>query len=94
MLSKVSNYMADIKKKSIETLSFEESIGELESIIKDLEAGNIELDKAIELYQKGVMLKQYCSTKLDQAKLRVDKIIHEKGKAIEVEPSNLNAFYE
>lgn len=86
--------MAENKKKSVDKLSFEEALGELEAIVKDLETGNIELDKAIELYQRGVELKQHCSTRLDQAKLKVDKVIHEKGVAKEIEPSNLNAFYE
>ena len=86
--------MAENKKKSVDKLSFEEALTELESIVKSLETGSVELDNAIELYQRGLELKQHCSTRLDQAKLKVDKVIHEKGAAKEIEPSNLNAFYE
>ena len=61
---------ADIKK-----LSFEESLGELEDIVRDLESGSGDLDAAINAYARGAHLKRHCETKLKDAQARIDKIV-------------------
>jgi len=68
-------------------LPFEKAMEELEQIVKALEQGSIELDKAIVLYSRGKELKDYCGKKLAQAKLKVEKIIHENGQALSTEES-------
>lgn len=60
--------------------SFEASLEELEKIVSALEAGNVPLDKAIEHYTKGVELQKLCQKKLDEAKLKVEKIQEKDGK--------------
>ena len=72
-------------KKYIEKLSFEEAAKQLESIVTQLEAGNVELEKAIDLYSSGSLLKEHCQKKLEEAKLKVDKIIEREGKEITIE---------
>ena len=61
---------ADIKK-----LSFEESLGELEEIVRDLATGSGDLDEAINAYARGAHLKRHCENKLKDAKARIDKIV-------------------
>ena len=39
-------------------LSFEESLKELENIVDQLESGDIDLEKSVELYEKGIKLKK------------------------------------
>ena len=56
-------------------ISFEEALQELEGIVSTLEAGNISLDKAITSYERGVILQKHCKKKLDEAKMRVEKIV-------------------
>lgn len=71
--------------KEIETLSFEEALGQLEDIVRKLEQGNIPLELAIDCYMKGNALKQHCSSILSNAKLKVEKIIAKEGVAESVE---------
>ena len=58
----------------IESLSFEAAILELEGIVRQLEEGKIPLEEAVSAYEKGILLQKHCESKLQEAKLRVDKI--------------------
>ena len=58
----------------ISSLSFEAAAKELESIVRALESGNADLDKAIADYQRGNALKTHCLNKLAEAKLKVEQI--------------------
>lgn len=58
----------------IEKLSFEAAMKELETIVRALESGTAELDKAITDYQRGNALKQHCLNKLAEARLKVEQI--------------------
>jgi len=77
------------KKSEAENLSFEESSQELEQIVQKLEGGNIELEKALELYERGQKLKTYCEKVLNEAKLKVEKIVVQGG-TISKEPMEEN----
>jgi exodeoxyribonuclease VII small subunit len=59
----------------IAAMSFEEALGELEQIVRRLEAGNGKLDEAIAAYERGALLKRHCEAKLREAQARVDKIV-------------------
>ncbi len=75
------------KKTPIEKLSFEESLQELESIVDRLESGQGSLDDAIAAYERGSMLKKHCQRKLDEARMKVEKIrLPEDDNPAEVEP--------
>ena len=58
----------------ITSLSFEAAMKELEAIVRALESGSADLDKAIGDYQRGNALKQHCLAKLNEAKLKVEQI--------------------
>lgn len=62
-----------------EEKTFEESLVELESIVKELEGGNVDLDKAIEKYSEAMKLAKTCSDKLNNATEKVNKILKENG---------------
>ena len=55
-------------------LSFEAAMKELEAIVRALESGSSDLDKAIADYERGNALKTHCLTKLNEAKLKVEQI--------------------
>ncbi|OYW14075.1 MAG: exodeoxyribonuclease VII small subunit [Rhodospirillales bacterium 12-54-5] len=55
-------------------LSFEAAMKELEAIVRALESGNADLDKAIADYARGNALKTHCLNKLAEAKLKVEQI--------------------
>ena len=60
--------------KAIESLTFEEALRELEDIVRLLERGDMELEKSIAAYERGIALKKLCDQKLEGAKLKVEKI--------------------
>ncbi len=77
--------MSTESQTPIKQLSFEQALSELESIVRRLESGNIELEQAITLHERGSQLKAHCATKLNQAKLKVEKIIEKDGVATDTE---------
>lgn len=58
----------------LSALTFEAAMKELEAIVRSLEAGQADLDKAIHDYQRGTALKDHCLSKLAEAKLKVEQI--------------------
>lgn len=60
--------------KDIATMSFEDALAELETIVRELEDGRIKLDAAISAYERGARLKAHCEKKLAEAKAKVEKI--------------------
>ena len=71
-------------EKGLEKLDFEKALGELEDIVQRLETGATSLEGAIEAYERGVLLKKHCESKLRNAQLRGDKI--EKDGTLSAEP--------
>jgi exodeoxyribonuclease VII small subunit len=61
--------MSDIKG-----MSFEVAMAELEKVVRDLESGNVELEKSIALYERGAALKAHCEAMLKAAEEKVAKI--------------------
>ncbi len=60
--------------QEIASMSFEEALEQLESIVGCLEKGDTPLKEAIRLYQRGNRLKQHCEKTLKDAEERVEKI--------------------
>lgn len=60
--------------------TFEEKLTELETIVKELENGNVDLDSAIKKYTEAMNIAKECSEKLDSAEKAVNKILNENGK--------------
>lgn len=62
-----------------EEKKFEEKLTDLESIVKELEEGNVDLDDAINKYTEAMKIAKECSTKLDNATKAVNKILNENN---------------
>lgn len=76
------------KNDDITKLSFEDALGELETIVRDLESGSRKLDEAIDAYERGATLKKYCEGKLSEAQTRIDKISLSPDGTLQTEPAN------
>ena len=63
-----------INENNINNLSFEEALEELESITDSFEDGDSTLENAVNLYNRGVLLKKYCEKKLQEAKKKIDEV--------------------
>ncbi|MBY9067658.1 exodeoxyribonuclease VII small subunit [Hyphomonas sp. WL0036] len=71
--------MSDAKAKPVDKMSFEEALAELEGIVRQLEAGEVELEKSIAIYERGAALKAHCETRLKSAELKVEQIVQGAG---------------
>lgn len=67
--------MAEQAPQDIAQMSFEQALRELESIVRKLEAGDVELEKSIEIYERGAKLKAHCETRLKSAELKIEQIV-------------------
>lgn len=57
---------------------FESAISELETIVKNLDEGNLPLEKSLKLFERGVELSRYCHTQLEAAEEKLE-ILTERG---------------
>ena len=65
--------------RPLEDLSFEEALQELEGAVQRLVEGDLALEDALALYERGMRLVQYCSDLLDKAELQVEQVTVESG---------------
>ena len=61
-------------------IKLEDELKNLETIIKELEAGDVNLDDAINKYTEAMKIAKSCSDKLTKAEEQVNKILTESGK--------------
>ena len=74
--------------KPVTEMSFEEAMQELESVVGQLESGDVELEKSIKLYERGAALKKRCEDKLREAEEKVALITSdEDGNAVGTAPA-------
>ena len=64
-----------VEAQEIAALSFETALSELEGIVTELETGQAELDRSIQVYERGAALKAHCERKLREAQLRIETIL-------------------
>lgn len=55
--------------------TFKEAIEELEEITGSLESGELELEKSLAMFERGVELIRYCQEKLDSAQAKVEALV-------------------
>lgn len=75
----------------MELKDFENSLARLETIVKELEKGELSLEEALQLFEEGIKISRFCSARLDEAERKVEILLkNEKGKLVE-EPFELKA---
>jgi exodeoxyribonuclease VII small subunit len=75
----------------IKALSFEQALAELEKIVAELESGQAPLERSIEMYERGALLKAHCEARLQAAQLRVEKIVvGADGEAMRADPAEFS----
>ena len=63
--------------------NFESSLEELEGIVRELEQGELTLEKSLELFEQGVKLSRECQERLNQAERRIEMLTRDnQGRAI------------
>ena len=59
---------------------FEESLQRLETIVTELEKGDVSLDRALELFDEGMKLSGSCRKELEEAEGKVEILLKRDGK--------------
>ena len=65
--------------------SFETGLQQLELIVKEMESGELPLERALELFEKGMQLSETCRKQLEEAETRIEMLIR-KGDKVQAEP--------
>jgi len=72
--------MADKPADDKPVQSFEACLEELEQVVKELEGGDLSLERSIELFERGMVLSETCRKQLEEAETRVETLIRKDGK--------------
>lgn len=60
--------------------TFESSLDELETVVRELEGGDLALERSLELFERGMGLSDACRKQLEAAETRVEMLIRNSGK--------------
>lgn len=83
--------MATPENTDVKTMSFEQALKELETIVDRLEKGDVELEASILIYERGEALRAHCDGLLRQAETRVEKIsLSQNGEPTGTEPLDVD----
>ncbi len=74
----------------VEKMSFEQSLAEMESIVRALESGKAPLEDSIHAYERGMALRAHCEKKLKEAQSRIEKITLKDDGSVTLSPANLD----
>lgn len=72
--------MAEDQGESKPVASFESCLDELEKVVKELEGGDLSLERSLELFERGVKLSESCRKQLEEAETRVEILTRKEGK--------------
>jgi exodeoxyribonuclease VII small subunit len=59
--------------------SFETCLDELEKVVRQLETGDLPLDRSLELFSRGMQLSETCRRQLEEAETKVERLIRKEG---------------
>ena len=62
------------KSNDLSGLTYEQAFAELETIVETLENGQLPLEQALSLYERGQKLAQFCGALLDEAELKIRQL--------------------
>ncbi len=65
------------------TPNFEKALSELESLVEDMEQGNLSLEDSLKRFEKGIALSTECQQALQNAELKIKQLVEKNGKLLE-----------
>lgn len=79
-----------MKKEPEELPDFERALEELESVVEQLESGDLSLDQSLQHFKRGVELTRHCQGVLEQAQQTVEQLMDpaDESSAVPFEPEN------
>ena len=70
-------------------MKFEDAMKELEETVKKLESGETTLDESMALFEKGIELSRICQQILNDAQLKITKLVSENDTEVEFDTETL-----
>jgi len=65
--------------------AFEKSLERLETIVRDMEEGQLSLEKMMSHFEEGMSLVRFCSEKLNEVERKIEVLV-KKNNQLAVEP--------
>ena len=59
-------------------IKFEKAMDRLEKIVEELEKGELDIDKSLEMFEEGIKMSKVCSKKLNEAEQKIEKLTKNK----------------
>ena len=59
-------------------MKFEKAMFRLEKIVEELERGDLDIDKSLEIFEEGIKMSRLCSKKLNEAEAKIEKLTKDK----------------
>ncbi len=69
-------------------MEFEDAIKRLEEIVKELEDGQITLEKSLKLFSEGIELSKFCQSSLENAEKQI-QMLTESGKLVDIKDDDI-----
>lgn len=66
-------------EKKKDKISFEDNINKLETIVRELESGNVALDDALDKFNEAFKISKECDTKLKEVSESLNKVLNKDG---------------
>ncbi len=67
--------------RNSKTPDFEQALAELETLVEQLERGDLPLDEALKLFERGVTLTRHCQSSLQAAQQKVEILLKRSADA-------------
>ena len=71
-----------IAKKDDKQPGFEKSLERLETIVREMEGGEISLDKMMKDFEEGMTLVKLCSAKLNEVERKIEILVKKNGETV------------
>ncbi len=59
-------------------IKFEKAMSRLEEIVEELEKGELDIDKSLQIFEEGIKMSRICSKKLAEAEAKIEKLTKDK----------------
>jgi len=82
--------MSDKNERAEPELAFEAGLERLERIVKELEQGDLPLERALELFEEGMRLSGICRGQLEAAENKVELLVKKSDGKVEAVPFPVN----
>ena len=83
IIKQMSQRAAILWEAKPEDIKFEKAMKRLENIVEELEKGELDIDKSLEIFEEGIRMSRICSKKLNEVEQRIEKLTrNDKGELL------------